>query len=540
MHRKTASIIISLFLCAAMLLSLCGCNDSGNDDPAHTEDGTDSLSPSEPNKEDAPVSTADSVFTMNYDPDSSFNPLTATNVYNKELFGLLYEGLFSVNDAFEAEALLCESFASEDGITWLFTLRSDIMFHDGSTLTASDAVYSINQARVSANYASRLSKIASAISTGTLSFQITLTEANQSLPVLLDFPIIKEGSGEDDAPTGTGPYLLSGTYGANKLSVYEGYRDRDALPLNVIHLKNVSASDLAEEFSGRGLDILNYDPTGLQTLNVHLEYETRYYNTTTLLYLGFNTITDADGNYHKNAVSDPLVRQAIGRLLDRDAICRDILNNAVRPAPLILSSALPFYDAGWEADTGYSLQAFSTLFSTAGMEDTDNDGYLENPSGDFTVKILVNKENPYKVSIGEKLYSDLRNTGIYTELSILPWDEFLAALSAGDFSIYIGEAKLQPDFDLSPLLTEDGSLNYGGVSGAMYSSYIQSFLFSAGEAKVAAARVLCEYVRDQAAMIPIAYKNGAVLTHIGTASGLSPSLSNTFYALCDWNINLGS
>lgn len=538
--RKTTKNFITFFLCTALILSLSGCKkdpEEGDGTDLHDDSVADTLS-EDKRGDHAPVSSADNVFTMNYDPDSSLNPLKATNLYNKELFGLLYEGLFAVNSSFEAEKVLCEGWDTSDGVTWVFTLRSDVTFHDGNPLEAEDAVYSINQARLSSNFSSRLSKIESATVTGTYSLKVKLTEANISFPLLLDIPVIKSGSAEDDAPMGTGPYELLGTYGQNRLSVYSEHRGAAELPLDTIYLKKVTPQNIAEEFSGRGLDILNYDPTGVQTLNVHLEYETRYYDTSTLLYLGFNLMTGEDGAYHENAVSDPIVRRAISRLIDRDSICGELYHDAVRRAPLALSSALGYYSADWETETGYSLQAFSALFASAGMEDMNSDGYLESKSGSFKLKIIVNEENPYKVAAAEKIAADLRNTGINTELSILPWEDFIKALSEGDFSIYLAEAKLQQDFDLSPLLSAEGSLNYSGVSEASFSSYIRNFLAAENsDAKSTAARVLCEYIRDYAPIIPIAYKKGAVLTHIGAASGLAPSQSNIFFGISNWNIN---
>lgn len=534
---------IALLLCAALLLSVCGCTGSADGDDG-TDGGADGGDAAEEQSdgdvgENPPVSSADSVFTMNFDPDSSLNPLTATDPYNRELFSLLYEGLFTVNDKFSASGVLCSAYETADGITWSFTLRTDVTFHDGTALTAEDAEYSIDRARTSPAFSERLSEIDSVYASGADTLIIKLKSADRTLPLLLDVPIIKAGTASDDAPLGTGPYMLSGAYGNNYLSAYKDYRQRIALPLETIYLKKTEQADLAESFASRRLDILTCDPTGVQELNLHLDYETRYYDTSTLLYLGFNMKKDEDGHYLENAVKNALLRRAIGRLLNRDEICSEIYKKAVRPAPLALSSALSCYDEAWEENTGYSLQAFSSLFAAAGMEDRDSDGFLEGPGGAFSLKVLVNEENPYKVAAAEKIVSDLHNTGIKAELSVLPWEDFIKALSDGDFSMYLGEAKLRQNFDLSPLLTEDGSLNYGGAEDAVYASHIRRFLAAEeGDEKQAAAKSLCDYINAEAPIIPIAYKKNAVLTHIGVSKGLAPSQSNTFYGITDWEIKL--
>lgn len=43
----------------------------------------------------------------------------------------------------------------------------------------------------------------------------------------------------------------------------------------------------------------------------------------------------------------------------------------------------------------------------------------------------------------------------------LPFEEYISALEAGRFDLYLGEVALTADFDLSALLASDGALNYG-------------------------------------------------------------------------------
>lgn len=58
----------------------------------------------------------------------------------------LYDTLVFPNAAGGVDPWVAESWeTSEDGLTWTFTLRDDVVFHDGTPLEASDVVYSLNR-----------------------------------------------------------------------------------------------------------------------------------------------------------------------------------------------------------------------------------------------------------------------------------------------------------------------------------------------------------------------------------------------------------
>ena len=83
--------------------------------------------------------------------------------------------------------------------------------------------------------------------------------------------------------------------------------------------------------------------------------------------------------------------------------------------------------------------------------------------------MLVNEENSFKVSIANYLAESLSVFDLKIEVETLPWDEYIAALSAGNFDLYYGEVKLTADWNLIRLLGTSGSLNYGRWSDAQTS-----------------------------------------------------------------------
>ena len=65
------------------------------------------------------------------------------------------------------------------------------------------------------------------------------------------------------------------------------------------------------------------------------------------------------------------------------------------------------------------------------------------------------------MTCAETIARNLRAIGIDVTLRALVYDEYISALSSGDFDMYIGEVKLTPDMSLDPFFNENGSVNYG-------------------------------------------------------------------------------
>jgi len=478
---------------------------------------------------------SDGRFTLRFNEESSLNPFSGANADNMALMGLMYEGLFTVSPTFTAEPVLCTDYeVRNEGKVYLFTLKSGVVFSDGTPLTAADVVYSITRARNAGRYMSRLAIVVSSVAVGDDKVSITLSKPDMDFPVLMDVPIVKDGTGYDNVPVGSGPYFYSQTAdGSRCLYASSLYRDYGELPLRVIYLQTVSEAEIVDKFSDCTVDLLRSNAYGAAGYNLHVENDTRFYDTANLIYVGFNE--------KDTVMSDARMRQAISCIIDRDYICGELLGGRERPAPLVLSSLLGCYDASWESAVGYSLQRTSQIFAELGMNDYSGNGYLDYPYGEdnwrqFTVTLVVDDQSEDRLAIAENVAGSLRKVGIDTEVETLSWSAYVSALEKGDFDIYIAEARLQADFNLSSLFTEGGSLNYGKVRDAEYKTRIDAFLAAEGEAKSAAAKALCDYAAQDAAVIPLAFRRASVVTHRGAVTGVSPSQADLFRQFTGWTI----
>ena len=187
--KRILALILSVLLAVSVLT---GC-ESGPDDPyIPTGDGLTWDDPSEGTTATDPDQPEQELTTV-YTPDSTYNPYFSVNLNNRAWMSLIYQGLFCVDSSYTAHPLLCESFwRSPDMMTYVFYLRSDARFSDGTPVTQADAKASLDFARESQRYRGRFSHVSSVSATENNSITFKLDTPISDLPLLLDMPILKQ------------------------------------------------------------------------------------------------------------------------------------------------------------------------------------------------------------------------------------------------------------------------------------------------------------------------------------------------------------
>jgi peptide/nickel transport system substrate-binding protein len=472
-------------------------------------------------------------FTLLYDSDSPLNPITGFSSDNIRISSLLYEPLFMLDSNLNTVPVLSTNWTTEDNITHVFEIMPDVAMSDGTMLTAEDVVYSLSHAMTTGRFIHRLSIINNIHVSDELTVTIVLNTANSRLPSLLDVPIIKSGSIHMDVPPGTGPFVLSPNM---RLYGFPQHRDFARLPISHINLLPSADAEASELFDNGILSLIWDDPGGIFEIRINRFHEARFYNTTRLQFLGFST--------RLPALRNPDVRSAIGHSVERDYIANEIMPGLSLVSPLALSPAYRLYNTDWEFTAFDPFREMAALLTRAGMLEDVNGLFLLYPDGyggfqPFVIDFIVNRENTFKVRSAHRIADTLGRNGINVAVRELPWEDFLHALSIGDFDMFYGETHLTPDFDLSPLLLPNGMLNFGGTGSEAYRMLLQNFLSaSTDDEEAIAARMLVEEIRLNAPFVPILYRRHAVFTPVGAVSHFSPSQSGVFLDFANWSIDL--
>lgn len=532
MKNKHIEKIISLILAVLFAVSIfTGCSGGKNEDEDNSQED---LAMGDALLSSSTAAIADDRFTLRYNRNETLNPIRCDNIYNDAITSLMYEGLFRLDEEFRPVNVLCSEYSTDDGQIYIFKII-DAKMHDGRALTTEDVAYSINQARGSSRYGVRLRNIAYCGLTENGSLWVQLYTPDYSLPALLDVPIIRNGSGESDAPAGTGPYYFNSISGNPGLSPFKSYHGTGEIPLERIYLEEIGDGAVEESFTNYKLDCICEDTANGTTINLYSDHEARYYDTSVLQYVGFNS--------HTPVLRDQNMRLAISYAVNREQIVNEVYDGDGRAATLLLNPAHYLYSEEWETDRGYSPAKMSSYLAASGLDDKNSDGYLEYPvNGEyqfFELRFLVCSDNKKKVEAAEQIAENLRSVGLRIVMVKLPWSSYWSALINGEFDLYYSEVALTRNFDFCSLLEPEGSLDYGEFGSEKGAEYCMGFLNAVSEEeKAAAAESLCSYVSDNALIVPVMYRQYAVYTHRGVLSGFSPTVSGVFGDAAYWTVHL--
>lgn len=505
-------------LCSLLLVLLVStCSLSGCWEEPLPEDDTIPLQTEEEERDESREILPEQ-FALPYDPNATLDPITCADGMQQTVGTLLYQRMFQLDEHLEPQPELCQSYTySADALTYTFTIRSGVTFWDGTALTAADVAASLQRAKSSQRYASRLSSIASISAADANTVTVTLTYANTGLPALLDIPIVKSGSEADLIPVGSGPYCFHQDEDGPSLQI-NPYWQGGTPPVEEILLSPASDRDaMLYQFTSHDVQLIVCDLTGTEPVTSVGNVSYQDADTTVLQYLGFNT--------RRSPFDNAALRRALGLGINRSALVSAFFSGHALSAQFPVFPVSSLYPQ--ELETVYSYDTFAAAMASAGYA---------TGTASKTVTLLVNQENSFKVSAAQDLAESLSAFDLKIQVSVLPWEEYTAALSAGNFDLYFGEIKLTADWNLSPLLSPTGALNYGRWTDAQIYTLLSQY--ATAQDRTEAMKTLCTYLNAQAPILPICFKRTSVLYQAGAVEGLQPTASNPFYNFTDCTIHL--
>ena len=457
--RRIVTLITAITL-AAMVMSGCEIIDELREE--FTETTTEITE-----GEDAPETPVTNSIALGIVDFDTFNPLLTHSETVKECMEFVYEPLFDVDEKLRPVPVLAESYTvSPDGRTIEIQLRRDITWQDGSPLTSQDAAYTLKQIRAGLTmYTENLLNVADYMGIDDDKLRITLNYAIPNFVTLLNFPIIKYRSDMSGTsafvPVGTGAFRYAGQPNNDRLlfTAYDGYHGGRANidAINVYLVPDITKYESMFEASeidlitGETVDLTEYTPRG--------SAKNCEYIINDLTYLGFNT--------RKSELSGADTRKGIAKVIDKEGIVSSAIysHGAAVDIPINPSSIL-YYDTSGRIRRDESL-AKSYL---------GNDGWGENAGGEYvrtvrgkeeklSFEILTEAESAERTAVAQKIAAELTDFGIPASVNELPHEQFINKITAGDYDMMVNEISLEPNGDLTELISSAGNLmGYANVT----------------------------------------------------------------------------
>ena len=517
------------------------------------------------------VKVSDAYFGLAWYQNGTLNPVLDNTNINRVLCEALYEGLFEVTSNFTAENVLCESYEG-DGTTFTFTLRGDVTFWSGEPLTAADVVASLEAAHYneSSPFYNRLTEVSSIEAVGTNQVRIVLSSPNINFPRLLDIPIYREGSADSGSfVDGTGPYRPVEGENQWTLEANENWHGGFLGSIRHITLVTMTRADTAlSSFQTGDVSLMRASRIDPNPPNVGGSVDTVQTASASLHYLGFN--------YNDSLLSSAGVRRALSAALSRQSLCETQLQTFADPAilPVNPQPADSSLSLNMSADPNGAAQLLREALQsdTGGSsedEPSDTEDEYTDDEGDYTddeytgegdgsggesdsgetesggssspsgvgseaetvlsIRLLVNSDNAFKVAAAEQIAASWNALdGVSVTVDAQPYETFVSRLQSGDFDVYYGETQLTADFDLRPLLSSGGSLNYGGYSGESMASAIAAM--RSGDNVVGFYQTFLE----EMPIVPIAFECDQIIIRKGLIDNYQPAPYNAFAGLETW------
>lgn len=236
----------------------------------------------------------------------------------------VFDGLVRVGADGEVEPRLATEFKAIDDTTWEFTLREGVKFHDGSTVTADDVVYSFTEPKKAQTLASTL--IFSITGVEKVDEKTVRISTSSPDPLLLksvgQISIVPQAvysaKGAEEfakAPVGTGPYTVKTIDGDQKvtLEAFDGFWGEAAKTKTVEVQFFADGNALATAFESGQVEVAHeLPPTALKTLegNDQFVVESGYAGNQNMI--TFNST--------KGVFADEAVREAANQAIDAEAL----------------------------------------------------------------------------------------------------------------------------------------------------------------------------------------------------------------------------
>lgn len=361
---------------------------------------------------------------------------------------LMFNSLVKKDEKFDYVPELAANIQrSDDGLTFTFTLRGGVMFHDGRSFTSADAKYTLdtvlaNSFAKSASFfegagANRKAYVKDIEAPDPHTLVIHLNSAwTGLLPNLVPIAIIPSGSYESQKthPLGTGPFKFK-SYDSSQQVVemeananyWDGPPQIPALRARVISDANAMQAELRADRVDLAPLPTSLSPDAITALASDPRLNVLQFLGSNLNLLTFNTASKPLDNVK--------VRQAIAYAIDRESMIRDLLLGQGKIAHSILPEASWAYTPGtiYRYDPAMSKK----LLDDAGFHDPDGDG----PQMRWTTPLVfrISGSSAAARQYAGVIQNYLKSVGVPVSIETSEFTTMLDQLRYGQFQMTYGQ-----------------------------------------------------------------------------------------------------
>jgi ABC-type transport system substrate-binding protein len=352
---------------------------------------------------------------------SSLAPHRSTDLVAAEIVTNVCETLVRVRPgSLRPEGVLATTWATPDQRVWTLTLREGVRFHDGTPLDADAVAANLDHLRRVLAFPGRAERV------GPHVVEITLDRPNAALLSTLSQPFFamqspKRLTQRPGTPVGTGPFRLTASQpGRIELTAVPGHWAGTPRISRLVFRRFSDERALARALASGEADVT-------AALGPDRAAEMRAAGGVTLDAQASLNLTFLAVNNERRPFSDPRVRRALSRAVDRARIVRELLAGHAVPAHAALPPML----------LGPDTRARELVLDRDAARRLLDDAKVA--PGFETTLTVSSAPRPYLLEplrAAARIQADLARVGIAVRLRELPsWAEHVAVTSRGDFEL---------------------------------------------------------------------------------------------------------
>ena len=443
------------------------------------------------------------------------------------------ETLVDTKQNAELQPMLAQSWSANDkGDVWTFVLRDDVVFHDGSPLTADDVVKSLQVAltKPTALESAAISKM-KAIDSKTV--EITLDKPLMSFPAYLAHAtsiILAKSSFDNDNEVkeliGTGPYYVTKFEPPQKIEqkAFADYWGKKASIQNITYLANSRSETrtllaqskpnyLVFTLDSASLTRLQQDPN-LQVKSKSLARTIEY-----------------KVNAGNPLFRDVAVRRALSDAIDRQGIARSVMHAENAVAEQILPPIFKDWQIKAPTQTP-NPEAIKQRLLDAGFT-ADSDGMLQKDGKPFKFTLRTFSDRPELPIIATALQAQWKKIGVDVDVSVGNFSDIPAGHQDGtlEMGLYARNYGMTPDpvgsliEDFAPKGSDWGVMNW---QNAALSEDLLKLETTKGN-NVATKQRVSQIIFDERPVVPVVYYQQNAAAHKSLKGLEIDGLERNFY-----------
>ena len=414
---------IIAFLCAFSLVAgvFAGCGQN-QEQTAQTSGVSD-----EKVQEGSQESTKDEVIvTMptTSEPESGFDPAYGWGAGEHVHEPLIQSTLTVTNQDLEIGLDLATDYhVSEDGLTWTVTIRDDVKFTDGESLTAEDVAFTYNNCKEKSSV-NDFTMLEEAVATDNTTVEFRMTRPYSIWPYTMAVVgIVPEHAYDENYgqnPIGSGRYIMK-QWDRGQQVIFEAnpeyYGEAPKMKkVTVLFMEEDAA--LAAAMSGQ-VDVAH---TAASYSDQQIEgYE--LFRVDTVDNRGFNLPCvepqEKDGITYGNAfTADVRVRSAINIGIDRQEMIDNVLNG-YGTAAYSVCDKMPWYNE--DCEVAYDPEEAVRILEEAGWKE-GSDGIREKDGVKAEFTLMFSTGDSVRQALAEDTANQLRELGIRVTTEGVGWD----------------------------------------------------------------------------------------------------------------------